>query len=137
MAEVFRRVYYHVVWSTKHRDPQVVDWLRPHLLEAVASKCRRLGCTLHAANAVHDHIHLALEIPPSLAVSAAVGQIKGASSHEVNQFEPGALHWQDGYGVVTFRERDLPRVKDYIATQEDRHRVGRLSSLLEDDGGSP
>ena len=49
----------------------------------------------------------------------------------MNQLQPGSLHWQDGYGVLTFRRSELPRVVQYIATQEERHRAGALSPLLE------
>jgi putative transposase len=136
MGRAFHQVYYHVVWTTKNRGPQLTEAMRAHLLESIRDRCERLGCTLHAANAVEDHVHVALEIPPSRAVSAVVGQMKGASAHEINQLGPDSIHWQDGYGVVTFRRTELEKVKRYIATQEERHRAGALSPLMETwDGG--
>lgn len=105
--------------------------IREHLLTTIRLKCERLGCFVHAVNAVSDHIHLALEIPPSRAVSAVVGQIKGASAHEMNQLRSGSLAWQEGYGVLTFRGSELATVKEYIATQEARHEHGGLSPLFE------
>jgi putative transposase len=131
MGQVFHQLYYHIVWATKNREPQLIEALRPSLLEAIQDRCSRLGCRVHALNALEDHVHLAIEIPPSRAVSSAVGQLKGASSHAMNQFQPGLLHWQDGYGVLTFRHKELARVVQYIATQEERHRAGALSPLLE------
>lgn len=131
MAQIFRQLYYHVVWGTKNRAPQLVPALRPALLEAVRETCRRLDCQIHAVNTVDDHVHAALEIPPSRAVSSVIGQLKGASSHAVNQLQAGSVRWQDGYGVLTFRRSELPKVVRYIATQEERHRTGALSPLLE------
>jgi REP-associated tyrosine transposase len=131
MGQVFRQLYYHVVWTTKNREPHITEVLRPAVFEAIQDRCRRLACRVHALNALEDHVHVALEIPPSRSVSSAVGQRKGASSHAMNQLQPGSLHWQDGYGVLTFRHSDLPRVLQYIATQEERHRAGALSPLLE------
>jgi putative transposase len=131
MGQVFRQLYYHVVWATKNREPQLVEAVRPHLFEAIQGRCKRLNCILHGVDAVEDHVHVALEIPPSRAVSFVVGQLKGASAHELNQLRPASIHWQDGYGVLTFRRAELDKVKNYIATQEERHRAGKLSPLME------
>jgi putative transposase len=131
MGEVFRQLYYHVVWATKNREPQLVAALRSTLFDVIRDKCRRLVCRLHAVNAMDDHVHLAIEIPPSRSVSFVLGQLKGASSHAVNQVRPGSVHWQDGYGVVTFRRAELAKVIQYVAAQEQRHQSGALSPLLE------
>jgi putative transposase len=135
MGQVFHQLYYHIVWATKNREPQLVQALRPSLFEAIEDRCRRLNCRLHAVNAGDDHLHLALEIPPARAVSAVVGQLKGASAHAMNQLRPGAIHWQDGYGVLTFRHGELAKVVRYIAAQEEHHRAGSLSPLMESWGG--
>jgi REP element-mobilizing transposase RayT len=53
---------------------------------------------------------LVLSVPPTLLISEFVGQLKGASSHEVNE-QSGVhgkkLQWQVGYGVVSFGTGDL------------------------------
>jgi putative transposase len=131
MGKAFRRLYYHAVWATKNRAPQIAETRRPTLFEAIGETCRRLDCALHAVNAMEDHVHVALEIPPARAVSFVLGQIKGASSRAMNQMWPESTHWQDGYGVVTFRRNDLEQIKHYIATQAERHRTGKLSPTLE------
>ena len=136
MGQVFHQLYYHLVWATKNREPQLAAAVRPYVLEAIQDRCHRLGCRVHALNAVDDHVHLALEIPPSRSISFVVGQVKGASSHAMNQFQPGSLHWQDGYGVVTFRHGELGKVVRYIDTQEERHRANALSPLLETWNGT-
>jgi putative transposase len=135
MGQIFRRLYYHVVWSTKERLPVITPGLRAVLLEEIERKCSALDCTLHAANAVEDHVHVALEIPPSRAVSDIVGQIKGATSHALNRTSPEEFQWQSGYGVVTFRSAELPRVVEYVANQEARHKDKSLSPFLESFGG--
>ena len=139
MAKVFRQLYYHVVWTTKNREPVLTSRLQQHLFNAVTEKCRALGCVVHALNAIEDHVHLALEIPPALAVASAIGQIKGAASHHLNERQPGSAYWQDGYGVVTFRKGDLEKVKQYVVSQQERHAGNGLSRVLEavEDEGRP
>jgi len=41
------------------------------------------------------------------------------------------LHWQEGYGVLTVRKDELVKVSHYIDRQEEHHRRGNLSDLLE------
>jgi putative transposase len=84
-------------------------------------------------NAMPDHMHLLVRLPPTLKVSEFVGQVKGASAHRVNEeIRPSLkLKWQEGYGVLTLRKDELERVSRYIDNQETHHRLGRLSDLLE------
>jgi hypothetical protein len=59
--------------------------------------------------------------------------LKGATSFRVNkEIRPKfKLHWQEGYGVLTLRKDEISKVSRYIDRQEEHHRRGRLSSLLE------
>jgi hypothetical protein len=62
-----------------------------------------------------------------------IGQVKGATSFRVNK-EIGPrfkLKWQEGYGVLSLRRDELPKVSRYIDSQEEHHRRGSLSVVLE------
>lgn len=84
-------------------------------------------------NAVQDHVHLLVRLPPTVLVSEFIGQVKGATAFRVNhEIKPKfKLQWQEGYGVLTLREDELEKVSRYIDNQEEHHRVGRLSEILE------
>jgi putative transposase len=76
-----------------------------------------------------DHVHLAVSVPPSVAIAAFMKLIKGRSSREVN-LNVGApghqLKWQPDYSIDTFAERSLERVVAYVNNQADRHRNNML-----------
>ena len=59
--------------------------------------------------------------------------MKGATSFRVNkEISPRfKLKWQEGYGVVSLRRDELPKVSRYIDNQEEHHRRGSLSMVLE------
>ncbi len=82
---------------------------------------------------VGDHVHVGVSIPPGVAVSKWVGGVKGASSRAINTgFDRDAkFQWQEGYGVMTFGEQALDKVRDYIATQKERHATGEVNRYLE------
>jgi REP element-mobilizing transposase RayT len=74
--------------------------------------------------------HLALSIPPGIAVSDCVGQCKGGSSRAVNEgFALGArFRWQEGYSVMSFGEKALSDVTQYIYRQKARHASQHLNA---------
>ena len=131
MRHVFYQLYYHLVWATRGRQPTLVPELPPILFEGLHAKCLEFQCTRHEMNAVDDHVHVALEIPPSVAISTVVGEMKGLSSRTINRISPGSGYWQDGYGIVSYRKSDLAKIKAYIANQETHHRDGSVSPTME------
>ncbi len=88
-----------------------------------------------------DHVHLLVRLKPTISVSDFIGQVKGATAYRVNkELQPKfKLRWQEGYCALTLREEELPAVSRYIDRQEEHHRGGRLSRVLEcfDDEDGP
>ncbi len=81
-----------------------------------------------------DHVHLLVRLPPTIAVADFIGKVKGATAYRVNhEIRPNfKLRWQEGYGVLTLRKDELPKVSRYIDNQEQHHRPGgAVSELLE------
>jgi putative transposase len=116
-------LYYHLVWSTKYRLPLIdVAW-EEELFGYMRGKAVALECKMFAINGTADHMHIAISIPAKLAVATLVGQLKGASSHRVNElFVPHkAFAWQSEYGAFTFSENSLPRVVNYVNNQKKHH----------------
>ena len=71
------RLYYHVIWSTKCRDPWLVDDL-PLLIEnAMRNRLHALGVLIHGIALMPDHVHLAVSISPSRSIALVVSQSKG------------------------------------------------------------
>ena len=110
---------------------------RPELLKIVNEEAKKCGGWPIRHNAMPDHVHLLVRLPPTVKVSEFIGQVKGATSYRVNEeIRPSfKLKWQEGYGVLTLRKDELEKVSRYIDNQETHHRLGRLSNLLERTDG--
>jgi putative transposase len=80
-----------------------------------------------------DHAHLLCRLLPTVLLADFIGQLKGATSFRVNkEIRPKfKLHWQEGYGVLTLRKDEIEKVARYIDRQEEHHRRGKLSDVLE------
>jgi REP element-mobilizing transposase RayT len=133
MGHVFHDLYYHFAWSTHSRVALIRRDCRPDLLKIINEEAKRCGGWPVRHNAMPDHVHLLVRLPSTVCVSDFIGQVKGATSHRVNEeIKPGfKLMWQEGYGVLTLRKDEVEKVSRYIDDQETHHRLGKLSALLE------
>jgi putative transposase len=131
------RLHYHVVWATHRREPILHGEARDVVEAVIRNKLKELGCVFQGIYVMPDHVHLAVSIPPKMAVSDVVADVKAVSSYLVKKRIPemaaAEFRWQSEYGVVSFGEKALPVVTDYIANQEQRHREGPTWSTLERD----
>jgi REP element-mobilizing transposase RayT len=136
------RLYYHFVWTTKCRLPLITPEAEEVLLGYLIGKAHDMSAIVHAVGGVEDHMHLAVSVPPSVALSDFVARLKGSSSHRLNETLEDAFAWQKGYGVVSFGEKQLPWVVEYVKTQKEHHAdrtvVGKLEEITVDsDGPTP
>ena len=133
MGHTFHRLYYHIVWATHARDPHIHRSFRAKLPNILDKEVQSRHGHPIRHNAMPDHVHLLVRLRPTTALSEFIGQVKGATAFRVNRdLHPKfKLRWQEGYGALTLREDDLEKVCHYIDRQEEHHRAGRLSALLE------
>ena len=125
-------LYYHVVCGTKHRLDLIDPAWEKDLYGYLWDKSTALECFPHAIGGISDHIHVAISIPPKLAVATLIGQLKGASSHHVNKtYTDGSFLWQAEYGAFTFSEKALPSIVNYINNQKKHHADNTLNMALE------
>lgn len=132
----YSELHIHVTWHTAGNRPLLGPAIESQVHNVLRERCRETaGVIVHAINGTPDHVHLCLTIPPTVTISAFVGQLKGASSYLINHSNPTRdkiLEWQTGYGVVSFGTKDLPWVQKYVDDQKERHRIGRVHARLED-----
>lgn len=129
----YSEINLHLVWHTKGSSPLLTPSIEP-----IAHRCikKRIidtpGAFIHEIGGTPTHVHLAVTVPPTLTPSEWIGQLKGGSSHDVNQ-QVGrkVLQWQMGYGVVSFGTGDLTWVNKYIENQLEHHAQGKTQERLE------
>ncbi|NES23064.1 MAG: IS200/IS605 family transposase [Symploca sp. SIO3E6] len=133
---VFWRLYYHLVWATKERQPLIVSEREAGLYSYIIGKADSLGCIIHAIGGIEDHIHLVASIPPSLSIADFVKRIKGSSAHQFNQDSPptsAKFGWQRGYGVLSLGGKQLEQATTYVSNQKQHHSQGTAIPSLERD----
>lgn len=128
----FWRAYYHLVWSTKNREELIRPEIEPLLFAYIVRKVAELDSYIYALNGWTEHIHIVGAIAPKISVSHFVKDIKGSSSHYLNQqgldFK---FAWQRGYGMLTLGQTQLARALAYVEAQKSHHRDQTVVSWLE------
>ena len=131
----YSEINLHITWHCKDSSPMLTAQVEPVTQRSVKTRLINTpGVFVHEIGDTETHVHVAVSIPPTLTISEFIGQLKGASSHEVNQqfSQRGkVLQWQAGYGVVSFGTGDLEWVKRYIRNQREHHASGRIADRLE------
>jgi putative transposase len=126
------RLFYHLVWGTKNRLELIDPTWEKDLHAYIWGKATALECIPHAIGGMSDHVHVAISIPPKLSVATLIGQLKGASSHYINQrYADGSFMWQAEYGVLSFSETSLSRIVDYVNNQKKHHAENTVKLTME------
>ena len=69
MSHAFHQLYFHAVWATHSRAPLINRQWRPDLLQMMNEEVRNRGGWLIRHNAMPDHAHLLVRLPPALRIS--------------------------------------------------------------------
>lgn len=127
------QLFYHLVWSTKQRQPLLTPRVEPIIHSYLRSKAIGLGATLFALDGVADHVHMVVSVPPKIAVATFIGQIKAVASTKFNKGGSNAapFFWQEEYGAFSFDAKRLPNYIAYVQRQKEHHAQGTIIPVLE------
>ena len=130
---------YHLVFSTRNREPVILGSLRSRLHEMLGGSIRTAGGVSLRVGGTADHVHLLVGLKAKYAVADVLRDIKRATSEWVHDvIGLRCFAWQEGYGAFTVSPRDCAGVIRYIDGQEEHHRVRTFQeeyrAFLEDYG---
>jgi REP element-mobilizing transposase RayT len=124
VANTYTSLHYHVIFSTKNREPWIVTDIEQRLWRFIGGIARGHHMTALQVGGVDDHIHVLVSAPPTLAPSQIAQMLKGVSSKWIHEEFPllNNFSWQDGYGAFTVSQSNIPEVAHYIQNQRAHHR---------------
>jgi REP element-mobilizing transposase RayT len=118
-----QQLLYHIVFSTKNRQPWLTGGFRENIFAYMAGVTRNLDAYALQIGGYYDHVHILARIPARLAVAEFVGKVKANTSKHVNESQERIqkFGWQDGYGAFTVSVSQQERIRAYIANQTSHH----------------
>jgi REP element-mobilizing transposase RayT len=123
MPQSLAKVYLHATFSTKNREPLLLDEWRDELFRVMGGTANNLGCQSLIVGGVADHVHMLFVLSRTITIADAIGKIKSTSSLWINQREarPTPFHWQAGYAIFSVSQSNVPAVRTYIQNQVKHH----------------
>lgn len=120
---------HHFEWCTKYRYRMFrQEKYRQLCMEILRDIAEKHNIKIRELGVMPEHVHMSVEIPPSMSQSKALQLLKGGLSYRLFRanehfrfrypkghfFSPGALANSTGYNTVDI-------VDDYVKNQEDVH----------------
>ncbi len=118
------RLYVHLVWTTRDREATIDLPVARFLARYLPAVARQERAGVHALGIVATHVHLLLQLHPTMSIPRLLQRLKGGSSVLANrEGHVGAhpLRWARGYGIVSVSPRALDAVRGYVLRQAAHH----------------
>jgi REP element-mobilizing transposase RayT len=134
MPGTYSHLVFHIVFSTKGREPHISLEVADRLYPFIGGIVRHERGVLLAIGGVEDHIHLLISWRPDGDISGLMRNIKSRSSAWIHETFPALRHfsWQEGYSVFGVSSSMQATVDRYIRNQAEHHKtVDFRSELIE------
>ncbi len=134
MSHSYYRVWIHAVWATKNRKPVIFPDIEPKVYSFLKNQLQDLKCPVYIINGMPEHIHCLFLQNPNKTIAEVMKQIKGSSSHYINEnkFLHERFSWQVGYGIFSVSDMGIDNVYRYIANQKRHHQKYRYIDEYEE-----
>ena len=100
MPQSLVQIYVHIVFSTKNRQPFLIDKdFRSRTHAYLAGICKNLESPSILTGGASDHVHILCRLSKTLDVSSLIRDLKRDSTKWIKQENPSLhdFHWQAGY----------------------------------------
>jgi putative transposase len=123
---VVYNLHAHLVFTTKYRRGALTDTILIRCQQIMNDVCVSFGADLREFNGEHDHVHLLVHYPPTVALSRLVNSLKGVSARYLRQEFPGHLSrylsgghlWSPSYFAGSCGGAPLAIIREYIDQQQ-------------------
>ena len=116
---------YHVIFCPKYRRKVLNDAIAKRFKEIVRSMEEEQNFKVLDMEVMPDHVHLLLDVDPTIGINIIVSRIKGRTAHILNREFPELTHrlptlWTRSKFIATVGSVSLDVVKKYIENQKNK-----------------
>ncbi len=125
MSHSLTKIWIHLIFGTKNRFPMIDASFENKLYYNIKNLLEKyFESKVEIINGTADHIHILLLQNQNHSIAELTKNIKGNSSHWMNQnnFLKVKFAWQKGYGAFSVSESMVDEVRKYIENQKEHHK---------------
>jgi putative transposase len=117
------KIWVHVVWGTKGRQPVLSNGLRQKFLDHMVGFAAQNDIDIGLLNCWIDHVHCLIRLKPDQNLAEILKMLKGETSHWINKnhLTEKRFTWSGDYFAASVSEGNLKGVHNYILGQERHH----------------
>ncbi|MBX7074101.1 MAG: IS200/IS605 family transposase [Pirellulales bacterium] len=125
MSQSLTKLYAHLVFSTKYRQPMLDESIRSRVHGFLAATLRELDSPWVVVGGVADHVHILFDMGKTHAPAEMVEHSKQESSKFVKSLGANyqGFYWQRGYGMFSVGPAQRDEAEAYVRNQEEHHRA--------------
>ena len=118
---------HHIIINTKNRSMTINAEHREDMYRFITSIIKRNKCVLYRIGGIENHIHILLDLNPTVSLSHLMWDIKRSSSDWAKQsgLFPMFNGWGKEYGAFSISETHRDALINYIMNQPEHH--GRVT----------
>jgi len=123
MGQSLLKIYVHIVFSTKHREPILKGKVEEELHAYLGGICNNLDCQPLKIGGYTDHVHILCMLSKKITVMKLLEELKSHSSKWLKTKGDvyRNFYWQNGYGAFSVNPAETEKVITYIANQHEHH----------------
>jgi REP element-mobilizing transposase RayT len=124
----YTRLLYHIVFRTKYGRPTIPEAHEKELYAYIMGIVNNKKSKLYRIGGTENHIHLLVDIHPSIALSDFVRDVKEYSSKWLakNPNFPDFERWAISFAAFSYGLRDKQMIYNYIKNQKSHHKTVRF-----------
>lgn len=128
------RCLIHIVFATKRREMTIPEQHKRRLYAYIMGTVANKGCHLLRINGIGNHIHMLIDLHPSVPLAGLVQTVKQWSSRWIKDMPEFSMFdgWGEGYYAVSVGIESVEAVKRYIINQEIHHAVKAFDDEIQD-----
>ena len=124
MPSTYLSLHYHLGFSTRNREAIIAPGWQTRLHDYLGGTIRGLDGYPEGVGGVADHVHMLIGLKATHRLADFMRELKSSSSAWVhNEIGMRAFAWREGYAAFSVSATARAAVKQYIANQEEHHRV--------------
>lgn len=123
MANTYSQIYLHFVFAVQNRISLISPKWQVDLYKYMSGIISKNGHKMYAINGMPDHVHALVSMNPKQSPSDLMHDVKRSSSLWINEnrFVMEKFSWQEGFGVFSYGNSQIPDIANYIEQQKKHH----------------
>jgi len=117
--------YIHLVFSTKNREPLIIEKVENELYNYLGGICNQLECKPIKIGGWFDHVHILCMLSKKITLVNLLEELKSHSSKWIKTKDESLenFYWQRGYGAFSVTPSEVDSLILYIKNQKQHHQT--------------